>query len=189
MQRLVLVAGLLAASMPAAAEPATYAMDPTHTFVTFEMTHFATSTNRGRFDKQEGSVLLDRAAKTGKVEVTIHTGSVSTGIPAFDKRLRSAHFFDSDRHPVARFVGSELGFNGDKVTEVKGHLTLLGRSNPVVLKATHFNCYRNPILQREVCGGDFETTLHRSQWGMGGDAGMGLPDAVRLLVQVEAVRQ
>jgi polyisoprenoid-binding protein YceI len=48
------------------AETATYAMDPTHTFATFEIGHFGTSTNRGRFDKKEGSVQLDRAARTGK---------------------------------------------------------------------------------------------------------------------------
>ena len=49
------------------AQAATYNIDPTHTFVTFEVTHFGTSTNRGRFDKKEGVVQFDRAAKTGSV--------------------------------------------------------------------------------------------------------------------------
>src|SRR5262249_7722747 len=47
--------GLVAA---AHAEPATFALDPSHTFVTFEIGHFNTSTNRGRFDKKEGNVVL-----------------------------------------------------------------------------------------------------------------------------------
>jgi polyisoprenoid-binding protein YceI len=59
----------------------------------------------------------------------------------------------------------------------------------VTLKATQFNCYMNPMFKREVCGGDFETTIQRSQWGMGWGLNMGAPDAVRLLVQVEAVKQ
>ncbi len=79
----------------AQAETATYALDPTHTFVTFEIGHFGTSTNRGRFDKKEGTVQLDRAGKTGKVEVTIDTTSINSGTPAFDKHLQSPDFLSS----------------------------------------------------------------------------------------------
>ncbi len=70
-----------------------------------------------------------------------------------------------------------------------GTLTLLGKTLPVTLRAAQFNCYQNPMFKREVCGGDFETTLQRSQWGMGWGLNMGMPDTVRLLVQVEAVKQ
>jgi len=38
------------------AQAASYAIDPAHTYVTFEIGHFGTSTNRGRFDKKEGKV-------------------------------------------------------------------------------------------------------------------------------------
>ena len=47
------------------AEPATYAVDPTHTFATFEISHFGASVNRGRFDKKEGVVQFDKAGKAG----------------------------------------------------------------------------------------------------------------------------
>jgi polyisoprenoid-binding protein YceI len=47
----------------------------------------------------------------------------------------------------------------------------------------------NPMLKREVCGGDFETTLKRSQWGVNYGLEVGVPDDVRLLIQVEAVKQ
>ena len=59
----------------------------------------------------------------------------------------------------------------------------------VTLKASKFNCYQNPMLKREVCGGDFETTIQRSQWGMNWGLNYGFPDNVKLLVQVEAVKQ
>ncbi|NBT11919.1 MAG: polyisoprenoid-binding protein, partial [Betaproteobacteria bacterium] len=55
-------------------------------------------------------------------------------------------------------------------------------------KAVRFNCFEHPRLKREVCGGDFETTIQRSQWGMG-YAIPAIPDAVRLVIQVEAIRQ
>ena len=45
------------------------------------------------------------------------------------------------------------------------------------------------MLKREVCGGDFETTIKRSQWGMNWGLNVGIPDDVRLLIQVEAIKQ
>lgn len=171
------------------AQAASYAIDPTHTFVTFEISHFGTSTNRGRFDKKEGAVEFDRAAKTGKVEIVIDTTSVNTGTAAFNKHLQSPDLFDTAKHPTLKFVADKFTFSGDKVTEVAGSLTLLGKTNPVTLKATNFNCYDSPMLKREVCGGDFETTLDRTQFGMNYGIDWGFPKNVRLLVQVEAVKQ
>jgi polyisoprenoid-binding protein YceI len=191
MRKTLIAATLAAAALAgsAHAEVATYSIDPTHTFVTFEVTHFGTSTNRGRFDKKEGTVQLDKAAKTGKVELTLETSSIDTGTAAFDKHLQSDDFFNAANFPTAKFVGNIFTFSGEKVNEVRGQLTLLGKSVPVVLKATNFNCYVNPMLNREVCGGDFETTIQRSQWGMGWGINLGVPDAVKLAVQVEAVKQ
>ena len=171
------------------AQSASYAIDPTHTFVTFEIGHFGTSTNRGRFDKKEGTAQFDRTGKTGKVDLTIDATSISTGTAAFDKHLQSADFFDTAKFPTMRFTADKMAFNGDKVTEVTGVLTLLGKTHPVVLKANQFNCFQHPTLKREICGGDFETTIQRSQWGMTWGANYGFPDAVRLVVQVEAVKQ
>ncbi len=170
-------------------QAATYAIDPGHTFVTFEIGHFGTSTNRGRFDKKEGKVEFDRAGATGKIEIVIDTTSISTGTAAFDKHLQSADMFDSAKHPTAKFVADKLSFNGDKVADVTGTLTLLGKTQPVTLKATSFNCYNSPMLKREVCGGDFETTIDRTQFGMNYGVDWGFPKNVRLLVQVEAIKQ
>lgn len=187
--RLSVAAAALVAAAATHAAPATYAIDPTHTFVTFEATHFGTSTNRGRFDRKQGTVQFDRAARTGLVDITIDTASINTGVEPFNKHLQGADFFDSTRFPTARFVGDKFTFNGDKVTEVSGQLTLRGKTQPVTLKANNFNCYQNPMLKREVCGGDFETTLQRSLWGVSWGLDMGVPDATRLVIQVEAVRQ
>ena len=172
-----------------AAQAANYAIDPTHTFVTFEIGHFGASTNRGRFDKKQGTVEFDRAAKTGKVDITIDTTSVNTGTPPFDKHLQSADLFDAAKHPTIKFVSDKFSFNGDKVSEVTGQLTLLGKTAPVTLKATQFNCYDSPMLKREVCGGDLETTVDRTQWGMNYGVEWGFPKNVRLVVQIEAVKQ
>jgi len=187
MNKFVFAAALLAAGA-AQAQTATYNIDPTHTFVAFEVSHFGTSTNRGRFDKKEGSVTLDRAAKTGKVEITIDMASINSGVPPFDNHLKSPDFFNVAANPTAKFVGDKFTFAGDKVTEIAGTLTLNGKTNPVTLKANNFNCYTSPMLKREVCGGDFEATLQRSQFGIDKYLQVA-PDNVRLVVQVEAVKQ
>jgi polyisoprenoid-binding protein YceI len=185
---LATLAATTLAPLAAQAQSATYTLDPTHTFVTFEALHFGVSTTRGRFDKKEGSISFDRAGRTGRAEITIDMTSINTGVGPFDNHLRSKDFFDSATHPTARFVGERMVFNGDNVSEISGTLTLLGQTRPVTLKASRFGCYMNPFFKREVCGGDFETTIQRSQWGM--SYGLpGIPDNVRLVIQVEAIRQ
>jgi polyisoprenoid-binding protein YceI len=185
----LLAASALSLAIVLPVQANTYAIDPTHTFVIYEIGHFGTSTNRGRFDKKEGMVQFDRAAKTGKVEISFDLSGISTGVAALDKHLQGSDFFDIVKYPSARFVGDKFVFNGDKVVEASGMLTLRDKTAPVTLKASNFNCYTNPIFKREVCGGDFETTLKRSQWGMNWGLNMGVPDDVRLLIQVEAIKQ
>ena len=178
----------LGTSGPAHAQSASYNIDPGHTFVTWEATHFGTSTSRGRFDKKEGSVEFDRSAKTGRIDITIDTTSISTGLAPFDKHLQSKDFFDTANHPTARFVSDSLTFDGSKVKSAAGQLTLLGKTLPLSMTAVRFNCYDHPFLKREVCGGDFEATVQRSLWGM--TYGLpGIPDNIKLLIQVEAVKQ
>ena len=186
---IALAAAATLATGIAQAEPANYAIDPTHTFVTFEISHFGATVNRARFDKKQGSVQLDKAAKSGKVEISFDTTSVNSGTPAFDKHLQSADLFDSAKHPTMKFVADKFVFNGDKVASVEGQLTLLGKTGPLTLKANQFNCYDNPMLKREVCGGDFEATIDRTQWGMNYGVEWGFPKNVRLIAQIEAVKQ
>jgi len=189
MKKAPLAAALLAAASLSQAAPATYAIDPTHTFVTYEIAHFGTSTNRGRFDKKEGSVTLDKAAKTGKVEITFELASVNTGVAPMNKHLLSDDFFSADKFPTATFVSNKFTFNGEKVTEVAGQLTLKGKTAPVTLKALNFNCYDSPMLKREVCGGDFEAVIDRTQYGIDYGLAYGFSKNVKLVIQVEAIKQ
>ena len=189
MNRLIAAAACAATLTAAQADGGNYAIDPTHTFVSVEVMHFGTSTQRVRFDRKEGRVQFDRTSRSGRVEITIDMASVNSGVAPFDSHLRSKDILDVAAYPMARFMGSRFSFAGDKVTEVAGTLTMRGKTHPVALKATRFNCYLNPIFKREVCGGDFETIIQRSQWGVNYGLPVIAPDNVRLLVQVEAIKQ
>jgi polyisoprenoid-binding protein YceI len=177
------------ATVGAHAETATYAVDQSHTFATFEISHMGASVNRGRFDRKEGTVQLDKAAKTGKVELTIDTASINSGVAPFDKHLQSADIFDAAKFPTARFVGDRFVFEGDRLASVSGDLTIRGKTQPATFKANQFACYQSPMLKREVCGGDFETTIDRTQFGIDYGVQYGFPKTVRIVAQIEAVKQ
>lgn len=182
------IAGLFATAVQAA--PATYAIDPTHTFATFEIDHNGASTNRVRFDKKSGTVEFDRDSKAGKVEVVLEMESLSSGTAAFDKHLKSADIFNVAKFPQAKFVSDKFVFDGDKLKEVTGHLTILDKTQPVTIKANKFTCYPNAMLQkRETCGGDFEAVIDRTAFGVNYGVDYGFPKQVRLVMSIEAVKQ
>lgn len=184
------LAAALAAAPAAAprAEPVSYVLEPAHSWVQFELSHFGTSTIRGRLGPATGRVTLDRAAGTGELGITVATGSLSTGLPAFDARIRRADLLAVEQHPQAWFVARTLRFEGEALAEVHGEFTLRGASRTLDLRAERFGCYDSPQLRRPVCGGDFVGVFRRSDFGMS----FGLPfvgDEVTLRVQVEAVRE
>lgn len=169
------------------AKGARYVIDPTHTFVNYEIGHYGTTTNRGRFSTSDGNVQIDPSGASGAVDVTMDMSSINTGVDLLNRHVQSKDFFNVAAYPTARFRAERLSFSGDKVSEVPGTLTMLGQTRPVLLKASRFNCYMNPMFKRQVCGGDFETVIERSQWGMVWGLNFGFEDKVKLLVQVEAI--
>lgn len=173
---------------PVRADGVTYLFDPSHTQVTWELMHLGTSTLRGRFNRIEGHATLDRAARRGEISVTVDTASISTGVLPLDGLLRGTQGFKSQDHPKAYFVAQQLTFDGDKLVSALGEFTLGGVSRGLELRATNFNCYQHPVLKREVCGGDFEAELMRSSFGINHSLPF-IGDRVRLLIQVEGIRQ
>ena len=128
-----------AAAFAVSAQPATFAIDPDHTVVTFSALHVGTSTQRGRIQAKEGSVVLDKTAKTGKADITLDMASISTAATSLQGTLRGERFFNVAANPTARFVADTFTFNGDKVASVAGNLTLNGKTQPVTLRAARFN--------------------------------------------------
>lgn len=186
---LTLVVALIGAVAAAAApaRPLAYAADPAHTRVQWEVRHFGTSTQRGRFGPVDAQIVLDREAQRGELSVTIDTAAVDSGVGPLDGMLRGASFLDSAAFPQAYFVASRLVFDGPTLKEARGEFTLRGVSRPLTLRALRFDCHADAPGTHEVCGGDFEAEFLRSDYGIT----FGLPfvaDRVRLVIQVEAVR-
>ena len=188
LRTLLLVAATLAAGSARAA-PQTYQLDPTHSFVTWEVLHFGTSTIRGRLGPLNGQVTLDRAARQGRVQVVIELAQQSTGLPVLDARLKEPDMLDLKGNPQAFFVAERFDFDAQgQVSAVRGEFTLRGQGQPLTLTAQRFRCYTSPLFRREVCGGDFEGEFKRSSYGITHSLPF-VADAVRLKLQVEAIIQ
>jgi polyisoprenoid-binding protein YceI len=179
----------LVSGLPPAASAATvdYQLTPTHSFVHFEWQHAGLSTLRGRFDKVSGRVSLDRDARQGRGLIELKLESVNTGRPALDAAIRDG-LGATDAVP-ARFEIETMTFAGAVPTAVIGHLRGGRLDLPFRLKADHFNCYFNPLLRREVCGGEFSAQVDPSALGLDLAAAFGMSGPVQLRVQVEAIRQ
>jgi polyisoprenoid-binding protein YceI len=169
------------------AGPVTYRLDPDHTFVTFEVRHFGTSTLRGRIGPVTGEVTLDRAARSGDVRLRIPVTTLETGLPALDARLKKPDLLATSEYPEAYFVATRFRFDAaGGVQEVRGEFTLRGVGQALSLFARSFACRHDDRLGKDVCGGDFEADLKRGDFG----ATFGEPfvsDDVHLVVQVEAI--
>ena len=116
----------------------------------------------------------------------IATANVDTGLAIFNARLRQADLLASTEFPEAFFVARNFRFDGDQIAEVRGEFTFRGVSQPLSLRARRFGCRQDGSA--EICGGDFEGELLRSEFG----STLLLPlvsDRVRLVVQVEARRR
>ena len=181
------LAALLSMFAATAASAEGYAIDARHTFPMFEVSHYGFSLQRGRFNKVAGKLELDTVAKKGSVEVTIDTASVDMGFEDWNKHMRGERFFQSEKHPQARFVARDFAFDADKPTPVAGELTLLGVTRNVVLKVSRWRCAKHPILPRQLCGADLETTIKRSDFGMNANL-PGIGDEVRITIPVEALK-
>jgi polyisoprenoid-binding protein YceI len=178
----------LGAGAVALAAPVTYEVDARHTHPSFEADHFGgVSVWRGGFTASGGSIVLDRAANSGTVEVTIDTSTVLTGVPDLDKHLKSAEFLDVEKYPTAKYQGKLARFKDGAPTEVQGELTLHGVTKPVVLTIKSFKCRPHPMKQgQELCGADAHASINREDFGIAWGKNFGFDMKVNLAIQVEA---
>jgi len=161
-----------------------FKIDSDHTYPSFEFSHMGISVWRGKFDKTSGTVTLDRAVKTGSVEIRVESSSVDFGHRTMNEVALSEEWLNVERFPVMRYRGP-IVFEGDKPVAVDGQLSLLAVTKPVRLRINSFNCMIHPLLRREVCGADAEAEFNRADFGM---KQYSQGEVIHLRIQVEGMR-
>ena len=188
MKKLVLVAALSAFSAAGFAAPETFNVEQTHTYPRFEYSHFGYSNQQQRFDKTSGKIVIDRAAKTGSVDVSIDTTSVNTGYALFNQHIQAEDYFDTARYPAITFKSTKVKFEGDKPVAVEGNLTIKGVTKPVTLTVTSFHSMPHPMLKKDAIGANAMTKVKRSEFNMGKNVPY-VSDEVSLTIAVEAIKE
>jgi polyisoprenoid-binding protein YceI len=158
-----------AVATAAVAAPATYKVDPEHTHPSFEADHFGgMSVWRGRFNESTGTVVIDREAKTGTVDIVIDTNSIDFGLEKLESHVKSgdAGMLDTAKFPTATYKGKLVKFKDGAPTEVAGELTLHGVTKPVTLDVTLVGAGVNPLNKKVTVGFEATGTLKRSEFGV-----------------------
>jgi polyisoprenoid-binding protein YceI len=189
MTRSAIAALAMFVALPAAAVEETYNIDPVHSQPQYEVGHMGFSLQRGSFSKATGKITLDRAAKTGTVNVLIDATAMHSIDPRLDNVLKGENYFNVEKFPTLTFRSNNLKFDGDRLVEVTGDFTMLGVTKPVTLKVEKFVCGEQPFNKKPMCGVEATTTIKRSDWGMTRGIPLAPADEVKISIPIEAYRE
>lgn len=192
MKRLVLAAALALATLSAFAAPGgasgatTYKLDPNHTLVLASWNHFGFSRPTANFGQVDGAIIYDpRNVSASSVQVTLPLAGLTSFVPAFDKHLRSADFFDAASYPNVTFKSSNVESTGKNKLKVTGDLTIKDQTRPVVLDVTLNKAAQHPVSKRATIGFDATTTIKRSDFALD-ELTPNVGDEVTLRITTEA---
>ena len=188
----LVMAALVLTAGSAVAAPAKYTIDSNHTYPSLETDHFGgLSTWRGKFNRTSGSIVLDSAAGSGTVDVTVDTTSIDMGHDKLNDHVKGdAAMLDVAKYPTATYTGKLAKFVGGKPTEVDGTLTLHGVTKPLTLKIDQFDSRPHPRQKgKEVCGANASGTLNRADFGVDWGKNYGFKMDMKLAIQVEAIKE
>jgi len=173
------------------AEPVLYEIDPRHTFPAFKADHQGgLSIWRGKIERSAGTILIDREAKTGSVDVTFDMNSINFGLEDMNAHAKRDDILGVEEFPTASYTGTLTKFTRSGVpTAIEGNFTLHGYTHPLELTIDRFHCqphHRN--AEQEICGADASGTFNRDDYNVLYGKNTGFLMYVDLEITVEAAR-
>lgn len=167
----------------------TYHFDKSHTNIMWFVSHIGFSNSMGQFMDYDGKIILNHdKPEQSSVTITLETASIMTGQENFDAHLRSEDFFDVEKYPTATFISTKVSLLEDNRATVDGNFTLLGITKPLTLVVRLNKRAMDARKNKMRTGFSIETTIKRSDWGMG----YSLPfvgDNVVIKIEAEALQE
>ena len=168
MKKFILAGGLALGTLLAA--PAVWAgweLDPTHTHVSFDVSHLGLTQTPGIFRQVSGQVNYDdKNVESSSVTISIDTASIDTAHAQRDADLRGADWFDAEKHPKITFVSKAVRKVGEQKYVITGDLSIRGKTLPVDFTTTLTNRATNPFLKLPMVGFQGEARVKRSAFGL-----------------------
>ena len=172
----------------------TWAIDPVHSEVSFVVRHMMISKVRGRFDTFEGTIITGPDPLSSSVTASVDLSSVNTGQEQRDAHIRSADFFEVEKHPFMTFASTGVSPDGDRFLLV-GDLTLKGVTKSVTFKLD-VNGFGPDAYGGTRVGFSATTEISRGDFGVnfngpipGVPGGVAVSDKVTINLEVEGVLQ
>jgi len=178
---------LCAVAISGPVRAADYAIDPSHAFIQFRISHLGYSVLAGRFNDFAGTFVWDRDdPSAAAINVTIKTASIDTNWAERDKHIRGEDFLDVEQFPLATFRSSK--FTGDATRgTLDGILTLHGVSKPVSLQVHAVGEGDDPWGGYRA-GFAGTTTIDRTEFGISYDLGP-TANTMEFDLFIEGIRQ
>jgi polyisoprenoid-binding protein YceI len=148
----------------------TWALDPTHSEVTFSVKHLAISKVRGTFERFTATIVTAEDPTDSTVEASIEVASVNTNQKDRDNHLRTNDFFKADEFPNITFVSTSVALDGDDITVV-GDLSLRGVTKSVTLKGEFGGIVTDGYGQTKA-GFTASTKINRHDYGVSWNAAL-----------------
>ena len=169
-------------------------IDPSHTTIGFAVRHMMITNVRGEFQSVKGSADFDPGSPGGgTVEGTVEASSVNTREPKRDAHLRSADFFDAEKHPTLTFRSSRFEAKGTKL-EVHGAITIRGVEKPLVIHVDEVSAEHKDPWGNARIGVTAHAAVKRSDFGLTWNqaleaGGVLVGDEVKLSFELSLVKQ
>jgi polyisoprenoid-binding protein YceI len=172
----------------------TWAIDPVHSEVSFTVRHMMVSKVRGRFDTFEGTIVTGADPLSSSVNATVDLSTINTGQEQRDAHIRSADFFEVDKHPHMIFASTGVRAEGDHFL-LDGDLTLKGVTKPVTF-SLEVNGFGPDAYGGTRAGFSATTEINRHDFGVsfngpipGVPGGVAVSEKVTINLEIEGVLQ
>lgn len=172
----------------------TWQIDPVHSEVSFVVRHMMVSKVRGRFDTFEGTIVTAPNPLDSTVNASIDLSSVNTGQEQRDGHIRSADFFEVDKHPHMTFRSTGVRDTGGGFL-LDGDLTLKGVTKPITLEL-EINGFGPDSQGGTRVGFSALGEINRMDFGVsfngpipGVPGGVAVSDKVTITLEVEGILQ